>query len=491
MLNMSRDAPSSKYLTTKLLSGLLIVLTSLGGLCNAAVCKRGNVQGTCLNPQKVACAGGSFWANEGLSLHCPASASDLSCCLPENPVIKDVATIYAAAADYKAGVGRFSSETANQLVMEWLRHEKYNGLPWTILAGAIAPGFTIYANHKDLPLPETFPDPLYDGVVQYPAHMAAAMNAAYFRGEKAWQADVGGWAGDLFQLYAHWRSSDNYFPRDDVDSGYNFCREKMARKGLSRFTIRDLEEDADGFNIAHILRTDQNARIDAIVKSYFSPPRGTATSQKRFKDFYTTRFGGNITFAKQEAKRLLTSQESIMLQVARFNVIPVWWPWNDVDKMPSKIDANQLERFCQGFAEVLHELATTPNDGTPKPRSGWSLVFSDEVYVENDISMDLNEMGLYATVDGVKTVNTKCVTGKDFAVAGSPVTPKKGSTYLFETQIEPNPDTCCLEYFSNAKCDYVKDEFRKRCKTVKEQLPIAVKSWRVYGCKGKWTGEAQ
>lgn len=124
------------------------------------------------------------------------------------------------------------------------------------------------------------------------------------------------------------------------------------------------------------------------------------------------------------------------------------------------------------------------------PKSGWTLAFPDSIYFSNDIDVDLNNAGLYLTVNSVKTVNTKCVSGVNFQVAGGPITVKKGSNYVFETKKEPNPDTCCLVYYSNANCAETAGQFQKRCETVQELSPIDVLSWKVYGCTGVWTGVA-
>lgn len=72
----------------------------------------------------------------------------------------------------------------------------------------------------------------------------------------------------------------------------------------------------------------------------------------------------------------------------------------------------------------------------------------------------------YLTVNGVKTVNAKYVSGISFQVAESPITVKKGGNYVFEKKKDPDPDTCCLEYYSNSNCAEAAGQFQKRCEMV-------------------------
>jgi hypothetical protein len=112
----------------------------------------------------------------------------------------------------------------------------------------------------------------------------------------------------------------------------------------------------------------------------------------------------------------------------------------------------------------------------------------DSIYYENDIFSDLNYADLYVFVDGVKTVNAKCIGRANFNVAGKAVTAKKNDEYMFQTQVETNPDSCCLVYYSDADCSVRQGEFEQRCNTVDGPLPIAVASWKVYNFTRAWTG---
>ncbi|KAI5456650.1 hypothetical protein BGZ63DRAFT_434720 [Mariannaea sp. PMI_226] len=122
--------------------------------------------------------------------------------------------------------------------------------------------------------------------------------------------------------------------------------------------------------------------------------------------------------------------------------------------------------------------------------SGWTFDLPDLLWWENDISTTLDDASLFLDVDGVKTVNTKCVAGDDFSLAGDPITADKGDIYVFETKGEPDPDTCCLAIYSNSNCKEVTGQVSKTCDVVDSKpLPIDVRSWKIYGCQGIWTGE--
>lgn len=109
--------PQSKMLFY--LTFWIIFALDLLKLVTAEPCARGNIHGTCLETRSNQCQNGASWVTSGLSQACPQSASDIQCCLPENPIISDVATIYAAAEAYKDDIlfKYITSQTADELVM--------------------------------------------------------------------------------------------------------------------------------------------------------------------------------------------------------------------------------------------------------------------------------------------------------------------------------------------------------------------------------------
>jgi hypothetical protein len=154
---------------------------------------------------------------------------------------------------------------------------------------------------------------------------------------------------------------------------------------------------------------------------------------------------------------------------------------------------SELESQSSGSSSQVSMEASTQTSTQSQPTghlSGWTFGLPDLLWFENDISVTIDEANLFLIVNDVKTVNTLCVQGDNFQLAGSPITAKKGDIYVFETKREPNPDTCCLEIYSNAACKEIAGEFVKTCnEVVSKELPIDVRSWKIYGCRGAWTGE--
>ena len=208
-----------------------------------------------------------------------------------------------------------------------------------------------------LPIPDTMPDPLFDGVNEHPQHLAATMNGVYVHGEQAWQSGIAGWAGDLFQFYDDWQQNKQHYP-SNVESGYSYCKDWLFMSdGTSQFTIRDVEEDVDGFNIARFLRNNAGSRLDNVVKEYFSPPDGIATKKERFKMFFDALFAGKVETAIAEAEMFLTTDD-FGIKTARNVII------KSATK-PDTIDREQLHRFCECFGQTLEQLTLT--GARPKP----------------------------------------------------------------------------------------------------------------------------
>ena len=382
--------------------------------------------------------------------------------------------------------------------MEWLRLRDYNDINWNVILGPADYTWLAYAKAHKMPILDRFPDPLLDRVWQHPSHMAAAMNSVYLMGPESWKADMGGWAGDLFQFYANWLSDLGNYPLNDVNSGYRFCLERLARieDGKSNFLIRDLEEDADGFNIAMTLRRDRKAALDAVADRYFSPPGGDSSYSTRFVDFYKDRFGGTIAGATDEACRLLTTKDSQVLRFARWYITGYSTP-------PAELDPKVLRRFCEGFATVLDTLAKkqapTPAQPAKKP---WILHVNTEggklAYNENPVlinNLKPSKLLLRAS-DGKKTVNTKCINIIDTAgqQTSNPAhlgglnnaLPKGYGLYFgYETNEDLNGkprDTCVLNLFDSEGCIQKTGKPVEGRGIVATNLPFTAFSFRMWNC---------
>ncbi|KAJ5973243.1 hypothetical protein N7481_010453 [Penicillium waksmanii] len=173
--------------------------------------------------------------------------------------------VYAIALDYKTG-----REGANQRVVEWLRFLEYNDMRWDRLVGSIDNDWIthILVKDKDLKRLDFVTDPLHPINVKV-SHWGAAIDGVLKRERPTtttWTfADIAGWGGDLIQLYSNWQASE-------IRSGSEYCWRHFARPGdTGGFKLRDLIEDADGFNIGTALLTDQKRSILDEVEDLLTP----------------------------------------------------------------------------------------------------------------------------------------------------------------------------------------------------------------------------
>lgn len=167
--------------------------------CIQASCKDGS--GQCLDKSRSSCSGGAF--KPGL---CPGG-SNIQCCRkvavpapsstpapkPVDPFIEYLRNLYNLASQYGG------DRPANQLVMEWLRHEEYNDLQWKALIGGVDDNFIDYVEKAGISMVATLRDPEY-GIDIKVSHLGACMNGVLLKspagGTDTNRADVTGWGGD-------------------------------------------------------------------------------------------------------------------------------------------------------------------------------------------------------------------------------------------------------------------------------------------------------
>lgn len=303
--------------------------------CIKQTCQLDRRSGDCEDKTRLLCPR-NYWA-QGL---CPGSA-DVQCCvdsLDSSIVVNYIRKIFDLAGQYRAtGSGKRS---ANQLVMEWLRHKAYNDIAFKALIGGVDSDWIDFANSNNLEFINTLPlDPLYGEQEEYD-HLGATMNGHYLvLGEPS---DVAGWAGDLFTFYREWRHSD-------IDSGYDFAVQKLMKPGQSStFKLLDGIEDADGFNMAFNLKVNASRTIVEEFEDLLKPYGGYTN---RFKNFFLHRFDGSKSTASSEAKKLLLTDDPLIV-LGRTKLIESDGPV----KLPGWLSDKDLNAFCDGFAEVLSSL---------------------------------------------------------------------------------------------------------------------------------------
>jgi hypothetical protein len=253
---------------------------------------------------------------------------------------------------YDLGV-RYGKGKPNQLVMEWLRHEHYNGAlsGWQELIGNVDDDWIEYAKAKGLNMMSNFADPAYCGKRVETDHWGATLNAIFLHPPPATpkinRGDFGGWGGDLATFYGEWRDSDE-------KDGYKFCRAKLGSLTVdSTFKILDFIEDADAFNIATMLRKNPSMTIYEAAKDYYRPGGGY---KQRFWTFYATRFDGDGNQGKIVARNMMVDTSDFWITTLRSAAAQKTaglWP---LVPDPWDLKDEELSGFVNGFISVLRDL---------------------------------------------------------------------------------------------------------------------------------------
>ncbi|KAL8943734.1 MAG: hypothetical protein Q9211_000883 [Gyalolechia sp. 1 TL-2023] len=338
-------------LTFSILIGIAVIDACPGDpvdvkCCIQASCKDGS--GQCLDTSRVQCSGGTFKADL-----CPGGPN-IQCCQrpdtstppatsapkPADPFVEYVRRLYDLAKEYGG------ERPANQLVMEWLRHEEYNDLQWKALIGGVDDGFTEYVEKAGVSSIATFRDPGY-GLDVKASHLGACMNGVFLKGPSTGtdtnRADVAGWGGDWMTFYGEWRRD-----HDQQPSGGNYCREHMANAEETTFKLRDLIEDADCYNIGIRLRANPSLSIADEVEQNLA-----SGYKSRMNRFVEGRFGSPAD-AQAIAKSMLLPGNDILVNTGRIRLIQqaagLWV------KLPLWLSDEDMNDLTKGFSDRLFEI---------------------------------------------------------------------------------------------------------------------------------------
>jgi hypothetical protein len=227
--------------------------------------------------------------------------------------------------------------------MEFLRHEDYNDVQWRRLIGELDDGFVNHVNSSGVQMIKEVREPFY-GIDIHVSHFGATCNGIYLKGRPSGtstgRGDVVGWGGDWMTFYGEWRRDSGSF-----SSGYTYCDQKLAKvDGNGTFKLRDLIEDADGYNIA--MRVRDGVNIADAVDAYY---RGGGYLS-RMKRFYDARFG-SARNAKAIARDMLMPGDDVTINAGRIYLIEK--TGGTPTLMPHLLPEGKLDEFCQGFSDVL------------------------------------------------------------------------------------------------------------------------------------------
>lgn len=283
----------------------------------------------------------------------PCSSKFGSCLQTRNeprastPLGSYIKTVYDVAVDYTK---TNDDRPANQLVMEFLRHETYDDFQWKQLIGGVDKDWIEYAEDKGLKLLESFTDPYFTSEEVGTDHLFATMNGVYLEGATKVpgynRGDVAGWLGDLFTFYGEWR-------RDGVEDGFEYCEDNLAKPGDgSTFKLVDMIQDTDGWNIATELRADPDLSIADVIDDYYGSGGGYTT---RFSQFYKGRFTGDSAVAEDIVCNGMVPGDDVLINAGRTALI--YKTAGKFVKLPFWLSDEELGRFCKGFVTVLSQLA--------------------------------------------------------------------------------------------------------------------------------------
>lgn len=267
----------------------------------------------------------------------------MQCCIkngPNDAFVDYIRTLYELAQSYQP------EGSPNLRVMEWLRHEDYHGPEWRIVLGSMDDGYLDFVKNRGVTMIEWLNDSLYADVKLKISHMGACMNGAFLKGMPSGTAvnfaDFTCWGGDLITFYAEWRRDVDEYP-----SGKQYALERLAKVSVdSTFKLRDLLEDAWGWNIGMTLRNDAQLSIINEMQKQLTPGGEYRTRIKRFID---DRFRGQM---REVVKQMLVSTDDTKLATARAALIEL----NTVGaKLPGSLPTAELDGFVDGVVTVVQE----------------------------------------------------------------------------------------------------------------------------------------
>lgn len=239
----------------------------------------------------------------------------------------------------------------NLRMMEFLRAPRYTQQykGWDILLGAWDQAWIDFAEAR-IPRLTTYRDPSFLESINID-HLAATANAVYLKGSGtgtgANRGDFGGWGGDITTFYAEWRNQEDSWP-----SGYNFCMDRLAKRGIvSSYGFGDMVEDVDGYLIGTACTA--GASFHTELRRHL----GTASQATRFAQFWQQRFGSSTTNAVAIARTMLldVGADDTLDDLRDLAIISATGPFH----MPVKLDPARFQRFLEGFADTLMNLAVT------------------------------------------------------------------------------------------------------------------------------------
>ena len=222
-------------------------------------------------------------------------------------------TLYNLATSYSESKGNNISVTEkNHLVLQYLRHKKYNGELWSVVAGLENNEFNAYAE-KNAPglLPEflSLPIPGFRNIAieHWAATLDSNVQSSIFDSEAN---DLSGWAGDLLQLGACLEQYASNPTESDIYNLMGGTDDGLAKRlGGSEATVdtfgygyEDWVSDVDSVCIA--LEAKNNVPIYQAVNNYYSNVNNSYSN--RYNTFINTILGKSSSDIRADLTELVT-----------------------------------------------------------------------------------------------------------------------------------------------------------------------------------------
>lgn len=255
---------------------------------------------------------------------------------------------------YNLAVAYGGDKNPSRLVMEYIRHEKYQGMAWWWLAGSYDSGFIDYCNGRGMSVMDSFKDPI-SGYDLDATHLMATANGFLVNSDpsdkqSATGGDIAGWGGDIMTFYADWRNSEEQYA-----SGHAFCDAKLAKPDVvSSFGFTDMVEDADGYLLGKAVAGGQNV-VDWVRAQY-----NGGGALRRFRNHLDGRWqtAGNC---KQSCWNILTAVDDVTVDLARKKLIMASGAMLPSVMINLPGGGDKLDAFCLGFSDRMLALTGLEN----------------------------------------------------------------------------------------------------------------------------------
>ncbi|MEU6442433.1 glycoside hydrolase domain-containing protein [Streptomyces sp. NPDC047046] len=261
---------------------------------------------------------------------------------PADTYIAYVQRLYDLATAYKSSSG--SGTNASQLVMEYIRHEKYRGLKWWYLADSYDGDFVAYCEDRGVKVEDTFTDTV-TGYQLDAAHLMATANGFLTNADpsdkgESTGGDIAGWGGDIMTFWADWRNAV-----DEYASPTTFCEAKLAIPGtVSSFGYTDMVEDVDGYLLA------KHVADGGTITQWMTEHYVDGGGLNRFRDHFNRRWV-NATNARACCWDILAGPTDTKVNLARVALITGAGAALPADYVLLPGNTEKLALFCQGFSD--------------------------------------------------------------------------------------------------------------------------------------------